>query len=127
MRKLIEKIKRHHIREVVKALVGGAVGFALFTATSHPKSPVHQKIPHKKVKSISLFPSIKIHREDKHYHLHHWMNHSVIYLLLLALKRNLIKSKFLHGFIIGTIVQGLTYKDRFHIVHKYPAQKIDGK
>jgi len=101
---------------LAEVALGGLLGFSLFWLTSHPqKSPVRRKLPARKYRSIHYLPEIRIERKDKHYHLHHWAIFGISYLPLLLLRRR-IKSRLLHGFFIGSILQGLTYKDRFKFV-----------
>lgn len=95
--------------------LGSIVGFALFWLTSHQKSPVNRRLPAKRYKSVHYSPHIKIERQNKHYHLHHWAIFGLLYLPLLLVRKK-VRSNILHGFFIGTIIQGLTYKDRFEFV-----------
>ena len=101
-----------------KVIIGAASGFLFFTAFSHPKSWVHKRLPHKKVKNIHVLPHVKLHKKDKTYHLHHWLLASALYLPFLALKKSIRKSSLFHGFIAGSILQGLIYKDRFRFTYE---------
>lgn len=47
--------------------------------------------------------------------MHHWAVFGASYLPLLFMRRR-FRSKLLHGFFIGSIMQGLTYRDRFKFV-----------
>jgi len=105
-----QKIK---IKNIVKLFVGLIAGFSFFTVSSHQKSPVYKKLPERKLKNVSYFSNIKIQKDSGHYHIHHWMIFSALYAPFILIKR--LRSKFLHGLIIGSIIQGLTYKDRFRI------------
>lgn len=96
-----------------KVIIGGLAGFMVFTALSHPKSWVHKKLPQKRVRNVHVLPHIRIHRKDKTYHFHHWLVASALYLPLLALRKRIARSHIFHGFILGSILQGLIYKDRF--------------
>lgn len=119
MRVIKEKVD---LNEVAKVAIGGFLGYLFFVLTSHPNSKVHGKLPQKKIKNIQVFPNIKIARKDKEYHLHHWMNLSSLYLFLLFKKRRMLRSKYLNGFFVGGILQGLSYDDRFKIRRKsHPA------
>ena len=103
---------RHN--DFVKFLAGVALGFSLFTATSEYKSPIRQ-VHDIKIKNISYFPNIKIKNKDGSYHIHHWLIFAAIYTPLLLFERSSVRSKFIHGFFLGSIIQGLTYKDRFQV------------
>lgn len=79
-------------------------------------SPLHKKIPSKALRNVSLIPHLKIQRKDKEIHMHHWVNFALAYGFIAIKKRHLLKRHAFHGFIIGSILQGLTYKDRFKVV-----------
>jgi len=104
------------MNNVANVVVGIVAGFAVFWAASHKNSPLHHKIPVKKIKNISLMPHIKISRKEKELHLHHWFNMGTIYLMLYWKKRNVLGNKLLNGFLVGSILQGLTYEDRFYFI-----------
>ncbi len=53
--------------------------------------------------------SILILETRKHfYHLHHWFISLIILIILII---SSVKNNFIYGFLIGAIIQGLTYKD----------------
>lgn len=106
------------LNDLANVAIGAAAGFALFWLASHEKSPLKAKLPQKNIKNLSILPNIKIKREDKHIHLHHWLNIASIYGLLYWKKRNLLNSKLFNGFLMGSIFQGLSYDDRFSFVYK---------
>lgn len=108
-----------HLKQSRNLLLGGVFGYTLFWLTSHPtRSPLKRRFPQGKIKNVSYFPNIKISRKEREYWLHHWINLSIIYILLLAKKNRLRKSSLTHGFFLGSIIQGLLYPDRFHIREK---------
>jgi hypothetical protein len=109
------KVYNTTMKQVIKAIIGALLGFAAFSVTSHPKSPVHRKIPTRRVRNFSYLPHIKVHRPTSEIHIHHWLSFSALYAGLLAIKP-LRKSPLLHGLLLGSILQGLTYEDRFHVV-----------
>jgi hypothetical protein len=110
------------LNDVANVGLGLAAGFVVFWLTSNDKSPLKAKFPEKKLKNIAFLPNIKIIKEDKHIHLHHWLNITSIYALLYWKKRQLLGNKLLNGFLIGSILQGLSYDDRFSFVYK-PEEK----
>lgn len=112
------------VNDVANVLLGAATGFALFWFASHPtKSPLRKKLPEKKIKNLYLLPEIKIEKDDKHIHFHHWFNLMSVYGLLYWKKRNLLGNKLFNGFLIGSIFQGLSYEDRFSFIYK-PQEKL---
>lgn len=118
-------IKKIGAADVAEVFLGALAGFSVFWLASHQKSPVHRRLPTKRYKNIHYSPHLKIERKDKHYHLHHWTIFGLSYLpLFLARRKRILRSKLLHGFFLGTILQGLTYKDRFKFV-KQPQDYAD--
>jgi len=112
--KVLERVNKKGVAEVV---LGGALGFALFWLTSHNSSPVNKRMPYKKIKNVHYSPEIRISSKGKDYHLHHWAIFGASYIpLVLGRKRKVLGSKILHGFFLGSIIQGLTYKDRFKFI-----------
>ena len=111
-------------RSVIKELLGGIIGFSLFTMTSNPKSTIKNKLPEEKIKNVELTPNVEVFSKNKIYHIHHWIIFLVLYLPLLTVKRNFLKSKLFRGFLLGNIIQGLLYKYRFKIIDK-PKKEID--
>ncbi len=107
--------------ELIEILVGFIAGFSFFTVTSHQKSPIYKKLPEKKLKNISYFPNIKVKKEKGSYHhIHHWMILMALYTPFILIKR--LRHKLIHGFLIGSIIQGLSYKDRFQIKYHSKTQ-----
>lgn len=96
-------------------LLGGSMGLATSWAISAPKSPVNKKIPETRVKNIEFSPNLKIKRKNKVYHIHHWMYFSLFYGSLLLIRKPFTGKKFLNGFFLGLIFQGLSYKDRLRV------------
>ena len=116
---MVRDIKKLYAYQTLKILVGGILGYCFFWLTSHPtKSPLQRKIPQKQFKNVSYLPELKIRRHDKEYHLHHWMNLSVLYVLLLFVRKGYFKSYMLRAFLLGSILQGLLYQDRFKVIDK---------
>ncbi|HSX40141.1 MAG TPA: hypothetical protein VLF68_00865, partial [Candidatus Saccharimonadales bacterium] len=108
-------------KDALTILLGSVLGYAFFHLGSHPtKSPLKRRLPKKQIRNYSYFPNIHINREDRYYHLHHWMVLSSLYLPVLLTrlrKKNIFKYKLTHGFLLGSILQGLTYNDRFRVVY----------
>lgn len=101
------------MKKLAKIGLGAMSGFGLFWLTSHPKSKAKQKLPKVAFKNFTFIPNIKLKSQDQIYHLHHWVLFSVVYVLLFLVKRRLFRFSIIHGAILGIIIQGLTYPDRF--------------
>lgn len=90
------------IEDLTKILAGLIAGFSFFLLSSHPeKSPI-RKLPERRLKNVSYFPNVKIQKNNGHYHVHHWMIFSALYAPFILVRR--LRSKFLHGFLIGSII-----------------------
>lgn len=110
--------ERKTLKNTLKVLLGGFIGFSLFEVASNPKFPVNRKIPKERIKNLAILPNLEIISKKKMYHFHHWIDLSILYLLYIGLRRRLLKSKILNGIMLGGILQGITYKDRFKIIEK---------
>lgn len=112
---------------MVETVLGGVLGFSLFTLTSHPKSPVNRKIPQKKVWRFHVTPEVKVQLRNTFIHFHHWLIFGAVYAFTLTTEKTFLHSDMVQGFFIGSIAQGLTYEDRFMVFYKSTEQKIRGK
>lgn len=106
------------LKNVIKIATGAAAGYGFFWLVSHPTSKLKKKIPVKNFKNFHFLPNIRYKHKDKIYHFHHWVILVSIYLPILISGKNILKFKALHGFMIGSIIQGLSFSDRFSVVYK---------
>ena len=102
------------LKSMFGILFGIFIGFLLFTLTTHPGSRINKKLPEKKIKNFQIFPRVNISARNRVFHFHHWIILTPFYLFL----QNFLHSDILHGIILGGIVQGLMFKDRFKIIFK---------
>ncbi|RJQ37705.1 hypothetical protein C4559_03145 [Candidatus Microgenomates bacterium] len=117
----MEKLdKKNKLKSIAKILAGLGGGFSFFWLMSHPNSKIKRKFPEKSIKNLQFFPNTKITHKDKVYHFHHWFIFSLLYIPLIAMVKTFRHSRILNGLVIGSILQGLTYKDRFKMVKKTP-------
>ena len=103
-------------------ILGGSMGIATSWMFSAPKSPIKLKLPETEVKNVEILPNLKIRRRNHVYHVHHWVYISFFYASLFVFRKPFTGKRFIHGFVLGLIVQGLTYKDRFSL--KYPHKEL---
>lgn len=101
-------------------ILGGGMGLATSWILSAPKSPIKRKLPEAGIKNVEILPNVTIRRKNRIYHIHHWMFFSVFYASIMLVKKPIAGKRFINGFVLGLIVQGLSYKDRLHI-KKQPA------
>lgn len=105
--------------DFMEALFSAIVSFFVFHFASHPKSKLHKKLPKKKlINRVQILPSIHIEAKNRIIHLHHWMNFTAIFVAL-NYSHQPIHSQVINGFLIGAIIQGLLYANRFKIVFRY--------
>lgn len=100
----------------MEALASGVASFILFHLTTHPKSKINKKLPSKKFSRVQIFPRISIEAKNRVFHFHHWMIFTPLYFLTQHTGNAFLQSSLLHGFLLGGIVQGLLFADRFRIV-----------
>ena len=100
----------------MEALISGVISFLVFHLTSHPKSKFSQKIPSKKIKRIQVSPSIAVEAKNRVFHFHHWMIFTPLYFYSQHAGTSWLNSSLVHGFLLGAIIQGLLYADRFRFV-----------
>ena len=113
---------------MVETLVGGVLGFSLFTLTSHPKSPINKKLPAKTLtRRVHVTPAVKLELKNRFIHLHHWFIFTSLYVGAHLSEKAFLHSDVVQGFMLGSIAQGLTYEDRFMLVYHATRSKIPGK
>ena len=106
------------MRGTLKVLIGATLGFSLSWLISHPRSRVRNKLPQKQVRSVYLLPNLKVVRKNNVYHIHHWLFLGFLQLVT----RRKVTSKLYHGMILGGILHGLSYKDRFRVRYRHGRQ-----
>jgi hypothetical protein len=93
------------------------VGYFFFLYISHPDKKKH-KIPKIGIWNIEILPNFRIHIGSKTYHFHHWFVFALIILIPLLLAENFSYPIILKGLLIGGILQGLRYPNKFKF--RYP-------
>lgn len=99
-------------------LISGFISFLLFTITSHPKSRVNKKLPDKKIKNIQIFPRISILAKNRVIHFHHWVLFTPLYIFINNIEKSISHIDIINGFLLGGIIQGLLFADRFRFVRR---------
>ena len=99
---------------MLEAFFGGIISFIILTLFTHPKSRINKKLPEKKYKNVQLFPRINFSAKNRVFHFHHWIFLTPVLLFL----HNITHSDILNGAVLGGIIQGLLFKDRFKIISK---------
>lgn len=112
---------------MLETILGGVLGFSLFSLTSHPDSPLGRKLPAKKVWLFHVTPEVKLRLRNTFVHFHHWLIFLGFYIFIQTTEKAFLNSDIVQGFMVGSIAQGLTYEDRFMVFYKATTQKIRGK
>ncbi len=92
-------------------------GYFFALLISHPEKKKN-KLPHIKIKNLEILPNLRIHYKKTTLHIHHWFFISVLAIASFLLYEHLFQFIFVKGATLGSIIQGLRYKDRFNF--RYP-------
>ena len=104
----------------METILSFAISFLLFHLVTHPKSKLNKKLPSKKITGrVQIFPRISIEAKNRVFHVHHWMLFTPAYFLLPQVNHGLGLNPLIQGFLLGGIIQGLLYADRFRIIFNY--------
>lgn len=125
---ILDKLGRiaHYIcMDILFLLPATILGFLTLKFTTHPHSRIKRKMPRVKVKNVQLFPEITVHIKGKIIRFHHWFNFSVILIISLFITSSLLDAVFTRGFLIGGILQGLSFPDRKIIFDKKELQILN--
>lgn len=108
------------MRGIFTFILSVALGYILSIYLSDPKK---KKIKWLKIRigPLEISPNHRIHWGNKTYWIHHWLLYSIIVLIpLLAgafVNENFQFPRLIEGMIVGAILQGLRYPDRFKFRH----------
>ena len=94
------------------------VGYIINRSISKDGYKINKRLPYIKIKFIQISPNIKIHFKKRSIHIHHWMTYSIILILSLTLNTAVFDSLFSKGFLIGGILQGLSFPDWKRLIIK---------
>ena len=99
--------------EVTTVLPAAMTGFVTMNVLTHPRSRVWHKLKAKnyKTQKVQVFPSLRYFKEDKVIHLHHWFNFGLLLVISIFVTNNFLDSNITRGFLLGGVLQGLSYGD----------------
>lgn len=110
---------------VIQMVTGVVVGYSFSKTMTHPAGKLRKKLPCIRVKWIQLLPHLIFEVKGKKVHIHHWVTLPTIWLPLILSSDLLRAQLFLHGIILGSVIQGLRYKDRFvFFINEMPEQLL---
>lgn len=109
--------------KILEALLAAILGFALYMALTKPKY-LKKKIPSIKFGKVQVLPSLKIKFKTQTIHLHHWLWLTATLGLVNHIAQGLGNLIYVKLFVIGGIIQGFTFKDRFRVLVKKQNPKL---
>ena len=98
-------------------VISAILGYFSFYYLSHPERKKH-RVPKIGVWNIEFLPNFRLHIGSKTYHLHHWFLFALIILLPILLREDFSYPMVFKGVLVGGILQGLTYPNKFKF--RYP-------
>lgn len=101
------------VKPLLKLSAGATIGYALSHHISHPNGRARKHVPLVKLARVQVLPSLLIATKKKTWHIHHWAYVPAFYIPMVTLIRPLVNKHWLHGFVLGSIIHGLTFNDRF--------------
>jgi hypothetical protein len=98
---------------LLKICAGTLLGYTVSKTMTHQKGKLRKKVPTIKLKWVQVLPHLKINIKSKNIHIHHWLSLPTMYIPLI-MSSDLIRAQvFLHAIVLGAVIQGLRYRDRF--------------
>lgn len=113
-----KKSKEYLLGRALGTLIVGVLGASASWATSSPRSSFKKRIPNEKIKNIDILPNLIIEEKNKDIHIHHWFYLSFFYISIVMVKKGFPASRFVKAFVLGSIIQGLSYNDRLKLREK---------
>ena len=105
-------------------LISAVVGYFFFLYVSHPKKK-KDKLPKISFWRIDILPNVRFHIGKKTYWVHHWLYLSLVIAIPVIIGEGFIFPLVAYGLLVGGIIQGLTYSDRFKFRHPRLDQQIE--
>lgn len=105
---------------VLTFIISIVIGYFLFLYLSHPEKK-KDKLPKISIGNLDLSPNIRVHIGSKTYWFHHWFLLSLLIGIPIIVQEDFQMPMIIKGVIVGGILQGLRYPDRFKF--RYPRLK----
>ena len=104
--------------EILSYLPAAVLGYLAFSLTKHPHGKIGKKLPEVKTGPVQISPSIKLHAFGRTIWMHHWLNLAILLAISIPVNWGLLDHSIAKGFMLGGILQGLTFSDALQIVTK---------
>jgi len=102
---------------ILTLIISVCVGYFFFLYLSHPDKKKN-KLPKISIGNIDILPNFRLHVGSKTYWFHHWFLLSIIIAIPIVVGENFQFPMVVEGLLIGGILQGLRYPDRFKFRHQ---------
>ena len=102
---------------ILTFIISVIVGYFFFLYLSHPKRKKH-KLPKISFWRFDILPNLRLHIGKKTYWVHHWLYLSIIVAIPIILREDFQFPMIVNGLLVGGIIQGLFYSDRFKFRHQ---------
>jgi len=77
-------------------------------------------VPKISIGRVDFLPNFRIHIGKKTYHFHHWLLFTLVIAIPVIIQENFPYPMIVRGLLVGGILQGLRYSDRFKF--RYPRE-----
>ena len=104
--------------EVLYFALSAIAGYLLNRSFFKNGTKINNKLPFLKITFIQFSPHIKIHLRGGYIHIHHWITYTIILIITFTGNFGLLDSLISKGYLIGGILQGLTFPDWKKVIIK---------
>jgi hypothetical protein len=101
--------------DIVFTALGLVVGFFVSRFLSKPIHIKPNRLPRLGIKRVEIMPNLLIQTTKWKIHVHHWMTLSLVFAVLILTTASFNHLLLVKSLCLGGIIQGITYRDRFHI------------
>lgn len=101
--------------DIVFSAIGLTIGYFISRFLSKPIHIKPNRLPKLGIKRVEIMPNLLIQTRRWKIHVHHWMTLSLVFTVLILTTASFNHLLFVKSLCLGGIIQGITYKDRFHI------------
>jgi len=108
------------MRGILTFIISAVVGYFFFRFYSPPlhlSGKQKKRLPKLSIWRVDILPNFRIHVGSKTYWIHHWFWLSIIVAVPIIIREDFQFPMVVEGLLVGGIIQGLRYPDRFSFRH----------
>ena len=109
---------------ILTFIISVCVGYLFFLYLSHPQKQKN-KLPKISIGNVDILPNFRVHTGNKTYWFHHWFLLSIVIAVPIVVREDFQFPMVVEGLLIGGILQGLRYPDRFKFRHPRLDKQIE--